>query len=73
MTAIQCLLARTALGLTVREAGEMTGTSHATIVAIESDRPRIKFSTRVRVRAAFEEAGITFNIDGINIRYRPRP
>jgi hypothetical protein len=71
MTRLQALLARTALGLKVNEAAVLTATSHETIVAIELDKARVKFSTRMKVRAAYEQAGITFHNDGINIRYRP--
>lgn len=70
MTGIQAVLARTVLRLKVNDAAVLTETSHETIVAIELDKARVKFSTRMKVRAAYENAGITFHNDGVNIRYR---
>jgi transcriptional regulator with XRE-family HTH domain len=71
MNALQLKLARTALGLTVRQAAELAAVSHETIVGIESDRSSVKQSTIDKVRTALEKAGIEFDDDGLNIRLKP--
>jgi transcriptional regulator with XRE-family HTH domain len=74
MNALQLKMARTALGLTVRQAAELAGCSHETIVGIESGRSSIKQSTIDKVRAALEKAGVEF-IDedggGPGVRLKP--
>ena len=73
MNALQLKMARTALGLTVRQAAELAGCSHETIVGIESDRGSIKQSTMDKVRAALEKAGVEFieeNGGGPGVRLR---
>ena len=67
-------MARTALDLTVRQAAELAGCSHETIIGIESGRSSIKHSTIDKVRAALEKAGVEF-IDedngGRGVRLKP--
>jgi transcriptional regulator with XRE-family HTH domain len=73
MTALQLKLARTALGLTVRQAAELAQVSHETIVGIEADRASVKEKTIEKVRAAFEKAGVIFidsNNEGPGVRLR---
>ena len=60
MSAIQLKLARTALGMTVREAAELADVSHDTVVAIETAKPSVKPKTIQKVWNAFEKAGIVF-------------
>ena len=74
MNALQLKMARTALGLTVRQAAELAGCSHETIVGIKSGRSSVKTSTIDKVQAAFEKAGVEF-IDedggGLGVRLKP--
>jgi transcriptional regulator with XRE-family HTH domain len=74
MNALQSKMARTALGLTVRQAAELAGCSHETIVGIESGRSSVKPSTIGKVQAALEKAGVEF-IDedngGLGVRLKP--
>ncbi len=75
MNALQLKMARTALGLTVRQAAELVGCSHETIVGLESDRGSIKQSTMDKVRAALERAGVEFiaeNGGGPGVRLKKR-
>jgi transcriptional regulator with XRE-family HTH domain len=60
MKSLQLKLARTALGLTVRQAAELAQVSHETIVGIEADRASVKEKTIEKVRAALEKAGVEF-------------
>jgi len=60
MTPLQLKLARTALGLTVRQAAELAQVSHETIVGIEGARASVKEKTIEKVRAALEKAGVEF-------------
>ncbi|MFZ3327738.1 MAG: helix-turn-helix transcriptional regulator [Methylocella sp.] len=53
-------MARSALGLTVRQAAELAGCSHETIVGIESGRSSVKISTIDKVQTALEKAGVEF-------------
>jgi transcriptional regulator with XRE-family HTH domain len=71
MNALQLRMARTALGLTVRQAAELVGCSHETIVAIESGRSSVKQSTIEKARAALEKAGVEFLDDGQGVRLKP--
>jgi transcriptional regulator with XRE-family HTH domain len=71
MNAMQSKMARTALGLTVRQAAELAGCSHETIVGIESGRSSIKQSTIDKVHAALEKAGVEFLDDGQGVRLKP--
>ena len=73
MNALQLKMARTALGLTVRQAAELVGCSHETIVAIESGRSSVKQSTIDKAQAALEKAGVEFldeDGDGPGVRLR---
>jgi transcriptional regulator with XRE-family HTH domain len=66
-------MARTALSLTVRQAAELTGCSHETIIGIESGRSSIKQSTIDKVRGALEKSGVEFiaeNGGGPGVRIR---
>ena len=72
MTGLQLRMARTALGLTLRQAAELTGFSNETIVRLEAEK-RLKDSTHCAVRAAFEAAGIIFideNGEGLGVRLK---
>jgi transcriptional regulator with XRE-family HTH domain len=60
MNALQLKMARTALGLTVRQAAELAGCSHETVVGIEANRGSVKQSTIDKVRMALESAGVEF-------------
>jgi transcriptional regulator with XRE-family HTH domain len=60
MIPLQLKLARTALGLTVRQAGELAQVSHETIVGIEAGRASVKEKTIEKVRAALEKSGVEF-------------
>jgi transcriptional regulator with XRE-family HTH domain len=71
MNALQLKMARTALGLTVRQAAELVGCSHETIVAIESSRSSVKQSTIDKAQAALEKAGVEFLDDGQGVRLKP--
>jgi transcriptional regulator with XRE-family HTH domain len=74
MNALQLKMARTALGLTVRQAAELAGCSHETIVGIESGRSSIKQSTINKVQAALEKAGVEFIAEdngGLGVRLKP--
>ncbi len=73
MNALQLKLARTALGLTVRQAAELAAVSHETVVGIEAGRSSVKQSTINKVRAALEAAGVEFiaeNGGGAGVRLR---
>jgi DNA-binding XRE family transcriptional regulator len=63
MLAMQCRMARAALGITVREAADLAGVSHDTIVRIEGGQ-ELKESTVQKVRKAFEAKGIVFTNGG---------
>jgi transcriptional regulator with XRE-family HTH domain len=71
MNALQCRLARVALGLKFLEAAKLCGVSHETIRRIELGDPVLKEATVQKVRAAFEKAGIDFideNGGGVKLR-----
>jgi transcriptional regulator with XRE-family HTH domain len=74
MNALQLKMARTALGLTVRQAAELTGVSHETIVRFEGARgSSVKQSTIDKIQAALEKAGVEFiaeNGGGPGVRLR---
>jgi transcriptional regulator with XRE-family HTH domain len=71
MNALQLKMARTALGLTIRQAAELAGCSHETILGIESRRSSVKPSTISKVQAALEKAGVEFLDDGQGVRLKP--
>jgi transcriptional regulator with XRE-family HTH domain len=65
-------MARTALGLSVRQAAELSGVSHETVTRIEAGR-EVKPSTTEKIRAALEAAGVLFipeNGGGPGVRLR---
>ena len=73
MSPLQLKLARTILGLTVRQAAELSEVSHETIVGIEAGRTSIKEKTRAKVRVALERAGVIFldqDNEGPGVRLR---
>lgn len=57
MLPVQCKMARAALGLTVRQLGDVSGLSHDTIVRFEAGQ-ELKLKTVEAIRAALESAGI---------------
>jgi DNA-binding XRE family transcriptional regulator len=63
MLAMQCRMARAALGITVRELADLADVSHDTIVRIEGGQ-ELKESTVQKVRTAFEVKGIVFTNGG---------
>jgi len=72
MDAIQLKMARAALGLTTRQAAEVSGVSHGTITRIEAGET-LKDSTVQKVRSALEIAGVQFierNGGGQGVRLR---
>ena len=74
MNAVQLKMARVALGLTVRQAAEITGSSHDTITRLEAGQS-LKENTVAKVRAALEAAGVEFiseNGGGAGVRLRKK-
>ena len=63
MLAMQCRMARAALGITVREAADLAGVSHDTIIRIEGGQ-ELKESTVQTFWTAFEAKGIVFTNGG---------
>ena len=75
MNAVQCKMARAALGLTVRQLAESAGVSHDTIVRLEGGQP-LKDRTVAAIRAALESAGVILvdeNGEGPGVRLRKAP
>ncbi|MGJ0503136.1 MAG: helix-turn-helix domain-containing protein [Methylocystis sp.] len=73
MNSLQLKMARVALGLSVRQAAEISDVSHETITRIEAGREDVKKSTIEKVRAALEKAGVIFvdeNGEGHGVRLR---
>jgi len=67
---LQSKLARTALGLGVREAAELIGVSPNTIARLERGED-LRQATTSNIRSAFETAGVIFldaNGAGIGVR-----
>lgn len=74
ISALQSKLARTALGLGVREAAVLANVSPNTIARLERGED-LKDITISGIRAAFEAAGVTFldaNDMGIGIRLKEK-
>lgn len=72
MDAVQLRMARAALGLTTRQAAEVSDVSHGTITRIEAGET-LKDSTVQKVRSALEAAGVEFiaeNGGGPGVRLR---
>lgn len=74
MQAVQCRMARAALGLGVRELAEMAMVAPATISRLERGE-ELKPRTVEAIRAALEAAGVIFideNGEGPGVRLRKR-
>ena len=72
MKAIQCKMARTALGWGVLDLARAAAVSTQTIVRLERGE-ELRGSTLLRITHAFEEAGIEFipeNGGGVGVRFR---
>ncbi len=72
MLPVQCKMARAALGLTVRQLGDISGLSHDTIVRFEAGQ-ELKPKTVEAIRAALVSAGVEFieeNGGGPGVRLR---
>lgn len=72
MNAVQCKMARVALGLGVRDLARMAGVSPDTIARLERGE-NLRHSTINKVRTALESAGIAFideNGGGRGVRMR---
>ena len=75
MLAVQCKMARAALGLGVREVAEAAKVSPDTVVRLERGET-LKERTVDAIRAALEAAGVEFipeNGGGAGVRLRRRP
>ncbi|MCW2239112.1 helix-turn-helix domain-containing protein [Azospirillum canadense] len=64
MTPEQCLAARKLLGWSRLEAQRRTGLAYSTLQDFELGTTAATPTTRNRLRAAFEAAGIAFDADG---------
>ena len=60
ITAIQCKMARAALGLSVRELARRAGISQSTVVAFESGKVKPNASTVSVIQRALEDGGVEF-------------
>ncbi len=72
MSAIQCKLARIALGWGVRELAKACRVSTQTITRLEKGE-ELRQSTLVRIQHVLEDAGIEFipeNGGGVGVRFR---
>ena len=75
MVPIQCKMARTALGLGVRELAKIADVSPNTIARLERGED-MRPSTIASIRAAFEGEGVIFveeNGEGPGVRLRKSP
>ncbi|WP_390889915.1 helix-turn-helix domain-containing protein [Roseomonas gilardii] len=75
MLAVQCKMARAALGLGVREVAEAAKVSPDTVVRLERGEA-LKERTVDAIRTALEAAGVEFipeNGGGAGVRLRKRP
>lgn len=75
MNATQCKMARTALGLGVRDLAAMANVAQATVSRLERGE-ELKPSTVAIIRATLENAGIEFiaeNGGGAGVRLKKRP
>lgn len=63
ITPIQCRMARAALRLGVRELAELAGVSALTVTRFETGQSSGQGSTLVKLRAAFEAAGVQFGLE----------
>ncbi|MCA0850865.1 helix-turn-helix domain-containing protein [Salipiger thiooxidans] len=72
MNAVQCKMARAAVGLGVRELAELAGVAQATVSRFERGE-ELKPSTVATIRATLEASGIEFipeNGGGAGVRLR---
>ena len=72
MNAVQCKMARVALGLGVRDLATLAGVSQGTISRLERGE-ELKESTIATIRTALETAGVEFiaeNGGGVGVRLR---
>ena len=72
MLPVQCKMARTALGLGIREVAELANVSSNTVSRLEAGE-ELKPRTVAAVRAALESAGVIFveeNGEGPGVRLR---
>jgi transcriptional regulator with XRE-family HTH domain len=72
MQAVQCKMARAAIGLTVRQLAEAAGVSHDTVIRLEAGES-LKPKTIAAIRSALESAGVEFiaeNGGGPGVRLR---
>ena len=60
MNAVQCRMARAALGLSTYELAELAGVSRDTVSRIEAGDTTLKAKTVAAIRAALESAGVEF-------------
>ena len=71
MNAVQCRMARAALGLSTYELAELAGVSRDTVSRIEAGDTTLKAKTVAAIRAALESAGVEFtNGDAPGVRLR---
>lgn len=72
MNAIQCKLARTALGWGVRDLAKAADVSQQTVSRLEKGE-QLRDSTRDRLKSVLENAGIEFipeNGGGVGVRFK---
>ena len=60
LTPIQCRMARAALGLGVRELGELAGVAAMTVTRFENERSSGAEDSQKKMRRALEKAGVEF-------------
>lgn len=60
VTPLQIKLARTALGLTIRELAETAGVAPSTIHLFETEKGAMRTSTLGRVQKVLEDGGVIF-------------
>jgi transcriptional regulator with XRE-family HTH domain len=73
ITAVQCKMARAALGWGIRELARRARISQTTVARFENALSKPNASTLAVMQRAFEDAGIEFiNGDAPGIRLRPK-
>ena len=73
MNAVQCRMARAALGLSTYELAELAGVSRDTVSRIEAGDTTLKAKTVAAIRAALESAGVEFtNGDAPGVKLRKK-
>ncbi len=76
MDAVQCRMARAALGLTARRLAEIAEAPEDAVARIEAGDAIVEAKTVVAVRIALESRGIEFidgDAPGVRLRRRPEP